>query len=666
MEEGIEAESQGLGLRIKRRIFGAPRDVKDPGVFHKLALIPFFAWIGLGADGLSSSAYGPEEAFRNLSGHTYLALFIGLAIAVTVFIISYTYSRIIERFPQGGGGYIVATKLLGEKAGLVSGSALVVDYILTIAVSVESCADAVFSYCPQAWQSYKVPVAVFLIVILIVLNIRGVKESIAILMPIFLVFIAAHVLLLGFGLVTGASGAAALADDTRRGLRSDLSAMGIMGLAAIFLRAYSLGGGTYTGIEAVSNGMQILREPKVRNGKRTMAYMASSLAITAGGLVVCYLLVRISPERGRTLNATLADALYGSWGGIGKIVAFVTILSEGALLFVAAQAGFIDAPRVMANMAVDSWMPRRFADFSERLTMRNGIIIIGGAAIAVLVYTKGSISALVIMYSINVFLTFSLSEFAMTRHFIRIRKAERIKPHSIAVQATGFVLCALILCLTVSEKFLDGGWLTVLITGILIAACAGVRRHYRRVGAALKSLDLLVPAAEAEPRKPAPRKKDSRAMTAIQLVSGYNGMGVHSFLQIQASFPGLYRNFIFASVAVVNQELFKSGESVAQLAGEVDAGLERYVDLARRYGFWAEAQSSIGTNVQDAASELCRALSFDYPNSTVFTGNLIFSRDRFVYRILHNETAFAIQKRLQWEGITNVVMPIRVRPKGTR
>jgi amino acid transporter len=141
-------EEPSLGARMRRRIFGAPRDVRDPGVFHKLALVPFFAWIGLGADGLSSSAYGPEEAFRNLSGHTYLALFIGVAIAGTVFVISYTYSMIIERFPQGGGGYIVATKLLGEKAGLVSGSALVVDYILTIAVSVESCADAVFSYCP--------------------------------------------------------------------------------------------------------------------------------------------------------------------------------------------------------------------------------------------------------------------------------------------------------------------------------------------------------------------------------------------------------------------------------------------------------------------------------------------------------------------------------------
>jgi amino acid transporter len=661
MADSGENGNPSLGLRLKRGIFGQPRDVKDPGVFHKIALIPFFAWIGLGADGLSSSAYGPEEAFRNLQGHSYLAAFIGLATALTVLVISYTYSKIIERFPHGGGGYIVATELLGEKAGLVSGCALVVDYILTIAVSVESCADAVFSYAPPSWQAYKVPAAAALILVLIVLNIRGVKESISVLAPIFIVFLAAHLLLLGYGLVVGSRGASAFAHSMGQGLRSDLSTIGFAALAAIFLRAYSLGGGTYTGIEAVSNGMQILREPKVRNGKRTMAYMASSLAITAGGLFVLYLLSGIAPQAGRTLNATLADALYGSWGGAGSAVAFVTILSEGALLFVAAQAGFIDAPRVMANMAVDSWMPRRFADFSERLTMRNGIIIIGGAAIALLIYTKGSISALVVMYSINVFLTFSLSEFAMTKHFIKIRKAERIKLRSIAVQAVGFVLCALILGITLFEKFLDGGWITALITGLLIAACLAVRRHYQGVRKALRSLDALVPAAEQEPIHKFPRKKDADSMTAIQLVTGYNGMGVHSFLQILSSFRGLYRHFAFVSVAVVNQEMMKSGESVAELSREVDEGLARYVELARRYGIRAEAHSVIGTNVIDAATELCRALSFDYPRSTVFSGNLVFFRDRFVYRILHNDSAFAIQRRLQWEGITNVVLPIRVR-----
>ena len=158
-------ESVSLLQKIIRAIIGAPKHLKDPQLFHKMSLIPVLAWIGLGADGLSSSAYGPEEAFKALGQHTYLAVFLGLATALTVFIISYAYSRIIEHFPHGGGGYIVATHMLGEKAGVVSGSALLVDYILTITVSVAACVDALFSYIPQELHPYKVPVACLLLVL---------------------------------------------------------------------------------------------------------------------------------------------------------------------------------------------------------------------------------------------------------------------------------------------------------------------------------------------------------------------------------------------------------------------------------------------------------------------------------------------------------------------
>src|SRR5216110_1854361 len=145
-----------LATRLKHLIIGRPRDIQDRSTYHHLSLIAFFAWVGLGADGLSSSAYGPEEAFRSLGdGHRYMALFLALAVAATVFIISYGYSRIIEQFPQGGGGYVVASKHLGAYPGLVSGSALLVDYVLTIAVSVASAGDAVFSFLPHAWHQYK-------------------------------------------------------------------------------------------------------------------------------------------------------------------------------------------------------------------------------------------------------------------------------------------------------------------------------------------------------------------------------------------------------------------------------------------------------------------------------------------------------------------------------
>jgi amino acid transporter len=147
-------EDGDLGEKLKRTLLGGPRNVSDPSVFHSVSLIAFLAWVGLGADGLSSSAYGPEEAFKALGEHTFLGVGLAAATALTVFIISYGYSRIIEQFPFGGGGYVVATRLLGPGAGVVSGSALIIDYVLTINTSVAAGADAIFSFVPDGLHSW--------------------------------------------------------------------------------------------------------------------------------------------------------------------------------------------------------------------------------------------------------------------------------------------------------------------------------------------------------------------------------------------------------------------------------------------------------------------------------------------------------------------------------
>src|SRR5258708_26134578 len=175
--------------KIKQLVFGKAKDPLDPRVFHNLSLIAFFAWIGLGADGLSSSCYGPEEAFLSLGPHSHLALWLALAVMGTVFLLSASYSQIIEYFPSGGGGYLVATKLLGPVPGVVSGCALLVDYILTIAISIASAIDAIFSFLPHELLPWKFTAAMVCLILLIVLNLRGVKESVVILTPIFLVFV---------------------------------------------------------------------------------------------------------------------------------------------------------------------------------------------------------------------------------------------------------------------------------------------------------------------------------------------------------------------------------------------------------------------------------------------------------------------------------------------
>src|SRR6266571_3487595 len=181
--------------KFKRVLLGGPKDIEDPQLFHTLSLAAFLAWVGLGADGLSSSSYGPEEAFKNLGDHRYLAIFLALATGITVLVISAAYTKIIEHFPFGGGGYVVTARLLGPRAGVVSGAALLIDYVLTCTTSVAAGGEAVFSNFPQTWHVWKLPMELVVIGFLTVLNLRGVKESIRILMPIFLAFLATHVIL---------------------------------------------------------------------------------------------------------------------------------------------------------------------------------------------------------------------------------------------------------------------------------------------------------------------------------------------------------------------------------------------------------------------------------------------------------------------------------------
>ncbi|MFH2108429.1 MAG: APC family permease [Chrysiogenia bacterium] len=651
-------EQPTLLEKVRQTVVGAPRNIKDPSIFHKLSLVPLLAWVGLGADGLSSSSYGPEEAFRVLGQHTYLAVFLALATSLTVFIISYSYSRIIEHFPHGGGGYMVATQTLGPKAGVLSGSSLLVDYMLTITVSIAACGDALFSFLPVEIHGYKIFFELFLILVLIVLNIRGVKESVSILAPIFVVFVVTHVFMIGYGILSHLPQIGPVVHGIKTDFNAGLSSLGGLGMLALFLRAYSLGGGTYTGIEAVSNGMQIMREPKVQNGKKTMLYMSISLAFTASGLFFCYLLLKVTPGPGKTLNSILANALYGDWS-FGYALALVTILSEGALLFVAAQAGFIDGPRIMSNMAIDSWLPHRFASLSERLTMHNGILLMGGASILLLFYTRGSIHNLVTMYAINVFLTFSISQLGMSLYYIKNRTREKLWKKHLPVHLVGFSLCFTILVVTIREKFLEGGWITLLITGSFISLCYLIRSHYHKVKKAVRQLDDLLMDIPTS-RKANMDKPNPQEMTAIQLVSDYNGFGVHTVLSVIRNFPNLYKNFIFASVAVVDSGSFKGTEEMKNLEEASKANLQKYVDLARRLGFAADWRCSVGTDVVETATRLCKEIKNEFHRSTVFTGKLTFRHEKFYHKMLHNETAFAIQRHLHWDEITSVTMPIRL------
>ena len=663
--------------RLRQGIFGKPRDLADTGLFHRLALIPFLAWVGLGADGLSSSSYGPQAVFETLGQHTFLAVGLVVLMAGTVLLISAAYSRIIEAFPTGGGGYVVATELLGPRAGVVSGCALLVDYVLTITVSIAAAGDAIFSFLPPAWHSMELPFEALVIITLSMLNIRGVRESVLALTPIFVIFLVTHALVIGGGIFAHASTAGATISEVTTGYHRGLSALGTGGMILLFLRAYSLGGGTYTGIEAVSNGLPIMREPRVRTAKRTMLYMAVSLAATASGLLLCYLLWHVEPTPGKTMNAVLVERMVGGLP-LGGAFLVLTLVSEGALLVVAAQTGFIDGPRVLSNMAIDSWMPHRFSALSERLTTQNGILLMGLAALAALAYTRGRIEHLVVMYSINVFLTFSLSMFAMLRFWSRGHRSkapagnrpgrswgaeqQRVWKRRVILFGAGLALCSTVLVITLYEKFAEGGWVTIVVTLLLIALCLLIERHYRANDSRTRQLfDELGDLPHTHVKAPATAPLDPKQPTAVILAGSYGGIGIHTMLNVQRAFPSYFQNFVFVVIGVVDSSGFKGEHGVADLKQNTAEMVDQYVALARGLGFPATGRWSVGTDVVAEAEAVCLQVAKEFPRSTFFAGKLIFQRDSWWRRVLHNETAFAIQKRLQWQGKTMMTMPVRVR-----
>lgn len=633
-----------------------------------MSLIAFFAWVGLGADGISSSAYGPPEAYLSLGGHHHLVLFVALGTAFTVLVISASYSHIIELFPAGGGGYLVASKLVSPTVGMVSGCALLIDYVLTITVSIASGADAVFSFLPPHWQQYKLTLAVAGVLVLTLMNLRGVRETVLPLVPIFLLFIVTHAFIILYAVLVHTGEIPQVVSDTAADMHSAAREFGSAGVLLLILRSYSMGAGTYTGIEAVSNGLPVLREPRVRTGQRTMRYLAVSLAVVAAGLMLSYVLYDLRFEPGKTLNAVLFERATGAWpGALSRTFVVAALASEAAILFVAAQTGFMDGPRVMASMALDRWLPSRFATLSDRLVTQNGVLVMGGAALVTMVASEGSVGFLVILYSINVFVTFCLSQFGMVKHWWTSRRIERLWLRRLAVNGLGLLTSAFILISVTTLKFYQGGWVTLFVTAGLVTVAVIIRREYESASVMLGRLEGLVTGAEslmqAQAVKGAPPKEpqfDRRAKTAVIFVSGFNGLGLHSFFSILRFFGTTFRNFVFVAVGLVDAGNFKGVEEVQHLDAYMKEQVSRYVQFARTNGYYGEAFYSVGVDVVEEMATLTPKILSRYPDAVFFGGQIVFPEDTILTRWLHNYAVFAVQRRLYRSGVPFVVLPVRV------
>ena len=652
-------------LRIRNFLLGKPRDVFDKETRKHISLIALMAWIGLGADGISSSCYGPEEAFLALGIHANLAIYLAIATAFTVFIISYAYVQVIDLFPNGGGGYRVATKLLGPYAGLISCSALIIDYVLTISISVASGIDAIFSFMPLEWQVAKLAVAILMVGLLAFLNLRGMKESIKFLMPIFLGFIVTHFFLIIYGIFAHHAGLSDLMPNAAQ-TSSDLkSSAGLIFLISLFLKAFSMGGGTYTGLEAVSNNVHTLAEPRVKTAKITMFLVAISLAFMAGGIIVLYLLWGAQKIEGQTLNATVFYSIMQNWyiGEFNLSTLFVPIILilEAGLLLVAANTGFLAGPSVVANMANDEWMPKYFSSLSSRLVVKNGVLFMAISAILTLIITGGAVHILVVLYSINVFITFSMSLLGLTIYWVRHRKRKPRWKSKLFTAIVGFVLCAGILVITIFEKFYEGGWVTLVITSVFVAIGFGIKTLYRKFKMRLLQSEIQFCNYEhIEPTINPEQIIDKTARTAAIIVDHNFSSGMNCLLEIKKLFPGIFQNFLFVTVGEVDSNTFREEKKWREMRRKTKSILRKYRNYCNANGRFAKAYVGYGTDTIEKLTQLTDRVKKDYPNTVFFGTKFIFDNENIFTQTLYNHVAYIMQRRLHVKGMNMVILPMKI------
>jgi hypothetical protein len=322
-------------------------------------------------------------------------------------------------------------------------------------------------------------------------------------------------------------------------------------------------------------------------------------------------------------------------------------------------------------MSLDRWLPSQFSLLSERLVIKNGILLMGGAALVLMIVSKGSVALLIVLYAINVFITFCLSQAGMVRHWWRQRKKVTTWKRKILINGFGLILTSFILFSQIILKFREGGWITLLVTGSLALVAIVIKRFYFKTGRRLARLDHLMtavasPETEASPGPAAgavrPRRLrfDPKAKTAVILVSGFNGTGLHTLFNVRKVFGKMFKNWFFIQAGIVDADRFKGAEGIDHLRTHVEEGLDRYVRFLKAERMYAQGFSAIGTDVSDEICGLAESIYEKHPTAVFFGGQIVFAEDSFLTRLLFNHTTFVVQRRLHQLGIPFVVMPIRV------
>jgi len=454
--------------RLKKLLVGSPlrtTDLPHQRLSKKAALAVF------ASDNLSSSAYATEEMLLALviggsaALHMMLPAAIGIAVLTAIVVIS--YSQTIHAYPSGGGAYIVAKENLGVTPGLVAAAALLIDYVLTVSVSVAAGIAAITSAVPALYP-HRVALGLACILFILMANLRGVRESATLFgVPVYWFVFSGLVLVVGGLYRAFWSGAPAAAPP-------EIEAVGNLPMWWLFLRAFASGCTALTGVEAVSNGVQAFKQPVSRNASVTLFWMGGILGTLFIGITVLAHRFAVVPTATETVNSQISRIVFGG-GPIYYMVQAATV----AILILAANTSFADFPRLSSILARDRFLPRQLSNFGDRLVFSNGIVILGVAAGALIVAFQGDTHRLIPLYMVGVFISFTLSQAGMVKHWRESR--EPGWQWRMALNAFGAVCTGVVLIVVAAVKFTHGAWVVILAIPLFVLGFRAIRSHYFQV-----------------------------------------------------------------------------------------------------------------------------------------------------------------------------------------
>lgn len=467
---------------LKRRLVGRP----IPSTLEKSERLGRVTGLAVFAsDALSSSAYATEEIFLILvlagTGALHTSVPISLGIAALLAIVVSSYRQTILAYPSAGGAYIVSRENLGTYPSLVAGAALLTDYVLTVSVSVAAGIAAVTSAVPPLYP-YRVELCLLGVLGITVANLRGVRESGRVFAIPTYAFVASYVLMIGWGTVVWLQGG-----YTPGGPPAPPAAAGREELTLFLaLRAFASGCVALTGIEAVSNGVPAFRPPEARNARQVLVMLGTILIILFIGITFLANVFGLAPAEQETINSQLARRVFGGDNLLYYFVQAMTTL----ILVLAANTSFADFPRLSSFMARDRFMPRQFSNRGDRLAFSNGIIILALLSALLLAVFRADTHALIPLYAVGVFVSFTLSQIGMVRYWFRERGPRW--PARATLNGLGALATGIVTLIIATTKFTHGAWIVILLIPCLVLFLLGIHRHYVEVARQL-SIEMVEP-----------------------------------------------------------------------------------------------------------------------------------------------------------------------------